>query len=90
MRPEDVQNAQAKAIIKDALSDTLVNIPDEALNKLKDGLYRLNTAFHISAEIDKVIGNYSPSVFIFIRLNSRLWIRKFKNFQAKIFIFGKT
>jgi hypothetical protein len=63
LRPEDVQNAQAKMIIKDALSDTLVNMPEEVLKNLNEGLYRLNTSFHVSAEIDRVVSNYTPEVY---------------------------
>jgi len=62
LRPEDVQVAQVKCIMKDAVAEAQYKYHEQIVKKLNEEVFRLGSAFHVSSELDKVIKEFSPKV----------------------------
>jgi hypothetical protein len=66
LRPEDIQVNQAKTIMKEALVEMQGKIPEEILKNFDREITRYGSSFHISAELDKVIKEFSSKVYFLV------------------------
>lgn len=57
LKQDDPQISQVKAILNDIVTHCQDKINAEQMKKFKEFVFKMSTGFHISTELDKVVGN---------------------------------